>query len=135
MKLFAALLLCSSAFAQLYSDSGSERLYSKPNLGAKVGKQYRYDSPDDKPSVTHQVLWRTSQASMVAGIAINAINTPKIDKTFAIRSGVAVGFLLIQEWHTRRKTAKEAKERMMTIYTASNAVIGTAFGVTSGGTQ
>ncbi len=134
MKLAVALLLIGlSAFAQGWEAPAPTQ--TKSGLGAKIGKQYRFDAPDEKPSVAHQVFWRTSQASMVAGIAINAVNTPKIDKTFAIRSGVAIGFLFIQEWHTRRKSAKEAKERMMTIYTASNAVIGTAFGVTTGGTK
>lgn len=118
MKLIAALLLLAGG------------LSAQQNLGAKVGRVYRYDAPEEKPSVTHQIIWRTSQVSMVTGIAINAVNAPKIDKTFAIRSGVAVGFLFLQEWHTRRKAAKEAKERMMTLYSASNAVIGTTFGVT-----
>ncbi len=134
MKLITALLL-TSIFASAQGVWEEPSQTQSSNLGAKVGKQYRFDSPDEKPSVTHQVVWRTSQVSMVAGIAINAVNAPKIDKTYAIRSGVAVGFLFLQEWHVRRKAAKEAKERMMTLYSMSNAVIGTALGVTSGPNQ
>ncbi len=134
MKFITALLLTGiCALAQKGWESPTQT--QQHSLGAKVGKQYRFDSPDEKPSVTHQVVWRTSQVSMVAGVAINAVNAPKIDKTYAIRSGVTVGFLFLQEWHVRRKAAKEAKERMMTLYSMSNAVIGTALGVTSGPTQ
>lgn len=98
-------------------------------LGVRVGRQYRYDNPDEKPSVVHQTVWRGSQISLATGVAIHGLRTPVYDKTFAIRLGIAAAYLGYQEWHVRRKMAKEAKERAMTAYSTANIAIGTAYGV------